>query len=410
MNKSRWTSITLVGISTLALALIFGLQSGGKSEQQRQDELRALKLEVQQLKDEVKETKTQNTPTKTTTPTIFNKQTLQNIKDKSSQLVNEAKTISDDLISGDHTGILSNIQALENALDALGNFPHIANITQRFAAFSATTGGQNLLEKSTQDLSAVMSRLQNPSDADIENALAQAKNVSPALTQSFENVPADDLKAAAMLLTMTQLRTSLNRDGQPFADDLALLQKLTRNSSPELQASLDRLAPHAQNGVLTSAGLSNELRGLTGEIVVASLKGEDLSIADRAKARVNSVLLLNDQGSGSSAANNATQATLNAAENKLQSGDIQGAILDMQTLNGPAAQVAQPWIEQAQASLMARNLKTTLAGVLDTKAAGLKSYGASQKMNNNGCALFSCVRNKNNKHGLCPQHKSSAII
>lgn len=388
VTKSTWTTIILVAVSTLALTLIFGLGDKGMSENDRIAALKEMEAELQSVKNDVDTIKKKQGFFGSVIPEDLN-QKVDVLKNKASDagqaaisLANEAKTISQSLINGPSEEIMGQIAAFEKELDSLGKFPSVASITQRFAAFTATSGGQNLLEQSTSDLSSIVSDLKNPDDKTLEKEIDKARQTSASLNQALEGVPQNDLKAAAMLLTMTQLRSALNRNGEPFDEDLALLQKLVGDDDPALTQSINKLSTHAQNGILTSSGLSNELRSLTGEIVVASLKGEKLSIQDRAKARIQSVLLLEDEGKVTASSD--TQQTLSQADKLLQQGDVEGALQAMQNLDGDAAKAAQPWMNKAEASLAARQFKTALSGVLDAKAAGLSGYKATTTLHSGG--------------------------
>jgi len=74
----------------------------------------------------------------------------------------------------------------------------------------------------------------------VDALLNKARAQSSAIGQTFDGVPKNELKAAGMLLGFTQIRGALNRDGQPFADDLVLLQNLV-GDNPELQAQIEKL-------------------------------------------------------------------------------------------------------------------------------------------------------------------------
>ncbi|MGQ0527875.1 MAG: COG4223 family protein, partial [Alphaproteobacteria bacterium] len=195
----------------------------------------------------------------------------------------------------------------------------------------------------------------------------------PAIGATFEGVPPSDLKAAAFLLGMTQFRSSLGRDNKPFADDLGLLVKLSGENDPALKESILKLAPYAEQGILTPHGLGNEFKAITGDVVVASLKGEDVSVKDKAKARLNEVFKV--EKNGELVTGTPTQATLAKTEDFLNTGNIEAAIIEMKKLQGPAGGAAAPWINQAEATLMAQKLKLSLSHAINAKAAGSITAG-----------------------------------
>ena len=220
--------------------------------------------------------------------------------------------------------------------------------------------GQAKIKTAVQDLSGVFNDidLQNLESDRLDGVLDGARAQSAALGETLDEVPVQDLKAAAMLLAMTQFRSSLNRDNQPFNDDLTVLKSLVSEDNVELQGALDKLAPHARNGVLTPSSLTGEFKTLSGEIVVASLQGEDVSVTERTTARINKLFQI--EKDGELITGTPTQATLKRAENKLEGNDIQGAILDLGKLEGPAAAAIRPWIAKAQATMAAQRMKRIL--------------------------------------------------
>lgn len=276
----------------------------------------------------------------------------------------QAQEMSSDVLGANAGSLEQRIANLEAHMVRIAESPMAASLIERFQNMAASASGEQQLGQSVADISALLSG----KPEDVNAALDQAREENPALAQTFEGVPASDLEAAALILGMTQFRSSLNRDNQPFADDMQVLMALVGEDNTELRASLEKLAPYGESGVLTPGGLSTELKSMTGDIVVASLKGEDVSITDRAKAKFNELFQV--EKDGELVTGTPTQATLSKTQSLLDEGDLEGAIANMQTLQGPAAQSAQPWIDQAQATLMAQNFKQLLAQTLNARARG----------------------------------------
>lgn len=380
VTKSTQTALLLAATSTIiALGLIFGLQSGSKNEAQRMAELKVMQEEMKALKEDVDAIKRDPGFLDQLSSSI-NKDSVETLTNSASQAIKRttqsAKKFADDISGGNTEEVLKQIAELEKQLGGLQDMTRLSSITQRFDAFVATTGGQKLLEESTADLSDAVKNVKGSSDEAFTTAIEKARGSSAALNQSLENVPTTDLKAAALLLTMTQLRGALNRNQEPFKEDLELLQSLIDDDNTELKAAIKDLSPHAKDGILTSQGLSNELKSLTGEIVVASLKGEDLNIKDRAAARLKSALLKKEKD-GNVSSGSSAQTTLNDANKRLQNGDIEGAIAQVKMLDGNAAKAAAPWLKKAQASLTAQDLKSTLSGVLGKQINSFSAYNSA---------------------------------
>ena len=134
--------------------------------------------------------------------------------------------------------------------------------------------------------------------------------------------------------------------------------------SLEVSASgnaLDRLSPYAESGVLTPAGLQSEIKTVTGEIIVASLQGEDVSVREKAVARMNELVAL--QKDGTLVTGTETQATLVETENLLAAGNLEAAAERLKTLQGDALSAALPFLDQIEATISARKVKDMIAQV-----------------------------------------------
>lgn len=281
-----------------------------------------------------------------------------NIQNTVEQLSSQAGEISSGVLGAEAGPLSQRLAVLEEKMAEIsGNNTDFGNLISRIKSLEASVGGQAQLTQSVNELRAMVEGNSENSmslSEDLENAQTQEEG---ALGQTLEGVSGNDLKAAAMLITFSKLRDSLNRQ-EPFEEDLALLEKLAGEDNPELQSAIDRLAPHADGGVLSAAGLSQEFKGFAGDIVVSSLKGEDVSFSEKAKARIGNVLRIEKEGELVSGTQ--TQATVERAQALLDAGNIQGAIAQLQTLDGQAAQTAQPFIQQAQISLLAEKAQQLL--------------------------------------------------
>lgn len=275
--------------------------------------------------------------------------------------IGRAKDASEYVASTTPANIEERVVRLESNLSEMTGMPassHLSGLLARFEGWSESVGGQAKLSSAVGQLSSMLAGVPAEDPAMVEQALQSAPEQNPELAETFAGVPPQDVKAAALLLGMTQFRSSLNRDNQPFETDLALLKKLVGTDDPALVEAIDRLAPYAQQGVLTPSGLTSEFRGIAGDVVVASLQGEDVSIKDKAQARLGEMFQI--EKDGEPIGGTPTQNTLAKTDKLLQGGDLEGAISQMQMLDGPALVAAQPWLTQANATLMANKVKSML--------------------------------------------------
>ena len=83
-----------------------------------------------------------------------------------------------------------------------------------------------------------------------------------------------------------------------------------------------------------------------------------LSWQDKAKTRFQNLIKIEKDGL---AEGQDTQAIVSRAQTYMDEGDIQAAIAELQKLEGGSAEVAQPWIQQAQARMNAENMGPLLS-------------------------------------------------
>jgi hypothetical protein len=258
---------------------------------------------------------------------------------------------SGEIVLNNNLSVTERLTALESRLRSAGEEIDLGQLMIRFDSMQQTAQGQGEMDAALSDLKGIVTILQGRM-GQLDTALAQAKQDNDALARSLENVSGRDLSAAAMLLALTQFRESVNRE-EPFADDLEILQGLVGEDDPALTSAINRLAPHAESGVLTPQGLSEELRTITGEIVMAKLQGEDVSVQDRVLGRLGQILSVEKDGKPLMATKE--QEIIAEAQAALDAGDIQSAIATLNRLEGGAADAAAPFKQKAQASLTAQS-------------------------------------------------------
>lgn len=296
-----------------------------------------------------------------------------NLQATVTQLSQNAEDLKTTMFSADAGPLAERLEKLEEQVVALTGSEDAGNMIARIRTLEATVNGQMQLGDAIKELQGIVDSMDGRVNT-VEEELQKAKDQQTALGQTLEGVSTEDMKAAAMLVAFSQLRDSLNRQA-PFEEDLLVLQKLAGEDNPELQAALVRLAPQAERGVLTSEGLSQEFKGLAGDIAFAAVKGEDVSVADKFKSRLSGMFKV--EKDGQPVGGSAEQQTVARAQALLDAGDVQGAVAELQKLDGEAAQKAAPFIDKAQQTVMAEQVQTmvyqTILSKLGTVAPGLKS-------------------------------------
>lgn len=258
---------------------------------------------------------------------------------------NFRKQISE-FAGGDMLSKISKIDSLSQELQMMNS---------RIGMLQSSSTGQKILNDGTKDLQKMLLGMQGRVD-NLEGALEDAKKENDALGDILEGMNGNDLKAAAMMLAVTQLRETLMRGGSPD-QDLQTVRMLAGDDE-ELLAAIDKIEPYAKNGVMSREKLTGEFKALAGEIAQAELRGEDVSWKDKALNRLNNLVTVKKQGM----VDGEDRASITArAESMMKNGDIKGAIAELEKLDPAAKQKAQPWINEAQARVAAEELSSVLS-------------------------------------------------
>ncbi len=288
---------------------------------------------------------------------IVLQETLQTAKE-------QAESMSSGVMGADAGPLSARIGHLEDQMRTMEAPTDLTAMMSKLETLSRTVEGQSQLMGSFEELQNIVTGMQGQMGA-LDSALESVQTAGDSdLGQTLEGLSGTDLKAAALLLGLSQFRTSLNRS-EPFDDDLALLQNLLGEDHPELQSALIELAPHAQDGVLSPERLSDEFKGLAGDIVVSSLTGENISIQEKAKARLNELLQVEKNGELITGTD--TQASVARAQKMLDDGNIEGALAELQTLEGSAAETAAPFMNEAAMTLMASDVESLLSELVSMR-------------------------------------------
>jgi hypothetical protein len=251
------------------------------------------------------------------------------------------------------------VQRLTTLEQEIAGNPSLQGAVQQMQSMASSPNAGNW-ESAVSELRGIVANLQGRMDG-LESALQQVKTQNDALGQTLSSVTGRDLSAAAMLLALTQLREAVDRQ-TPFANDLALLRDVAQSADPELAASVDKLAPYAQSGVLSPTGLKKELSDMSTDIITAKLKGENVSLKDRILARLQNLFTLKKDGVPVTGGEE--RELIAKAQQQLDTNDVAGALATLQQLQGPAAEAAQPWEQQAQATLAVQNIDQELVNSL----------------------------------------------
>lgn len=380
ITTSIWTAVGLISVA-IAAGLFFLWPQAEQKIAANEEKIAALNDEVDTLGDEVRDVNMRASFLKNIVPENMEQKldALQmqaaNLQNTMTQLSERANTVRAGVIGADAGSLSDRIAVLEQQFAAMTGAQGMTDLAGKIRSLEQSVAGQEQLTAAMGELQGIVDNLDTRVSS-IDQQLEVSQQGEGPLGQTLDGVSGQDLKAAAMLIAFSQLRDSLNRQA-PFEEDLALLRNLVGEDNPELMEALDRLAPQAEGGVLTSDGLSNEFRTMAGDIVVSSLKGEDVSIMDKIKTRFAE--LLSVRKDGELIGGTPTQDVVNQAQAQLNAGDVQGAIATLQTLEGPAAETAQSFIQEAQANVMANQVQIMMQQFILSKVGGTLGASIQQK-------------------------------
>jgi hypothetical protein len=191
------------------------------------------------------------------------------------------------------------------------------------------------------------------------NLLAEVQGLSERLDGTESRLQSlDDVRerAAALALVSAQLDEAMRRS-EPFEGTVQRLSALG-GDAPEVQDAVARLEPVAASGVPRLEELRRELEAVADEIVRRSRAPEGDSVIDQAWSNLTELVTVRSVGADAEGSD--ADARVARAEARLADGDLAGAVAEIEGLEGPAAEAAADWLEQARARLAAEQALASL--------------------------------------------------
>lgn len=258
------------------------------------------------------------------------------------------------------TGLEKDIEALAGAIEILGKQGAAP------AAPAVDLSGLDALEKQQAALSKAVAALR-----ETLNGMEGAQSVSQSLAQSVvlfgkrldevqksvADLGASSRNSHVLALAVAQLRSAVER-GDAFAVELKAVQGV---AAPSI--SLDTLvAPfvsYSTKGIPTEEALLVSFPEMAPKVLQAALMPEDSPLIAGTLERLSSLVSIRRVDAG--AEGDSTQAIMARAEAKIEANDMTGAVAELAALKGAAADMARPWLADAQARLAARSAMSALS-------------------------------------------------
>lgn len=181
-----------------------------------------------------------------------------------------------------------------------------------------------------------------------------------------------EAKRISFALALRELEHVLNGSG-PFAMQLETIRKLLEPGVAD--GALEQLQAFASTGIATRATLSAQFDAVAAAVVRAdSISGVPQGWAGRIYAFVQSLIMIRPLGER---AGDDVPAIVARAQARLEAGDLDAAVTELNGLTGAAADAAAAWLKDARARLIAEqtlaHLSAALARQLDAQPASAVS-------------------------------------
>ena len=211
------------------------------------------------------------------------------------------------------------------------------------------------------DLTGVQQQL-----AALDKTTADLGQKIAALDKTERQQEAADPKITALALVLLQIREAFET-GRPFEAEYQALVALSRDH-PDIATAAAPLADPAQSGVASRAALIERLRQLAPLIATAKPPPKP-GWKSQIVARLRSLVTIRRiEGTERTPA----EAAVGAAQEALASGDLAGAIADLDRLDGASGAAAAPWLKMASARLTVestlRQVQTAITAALGNLA------------------------------------------
>lgn len=162
--------------------------------------------------------------------------------------------------------------------------------------------------------------------------------------------------AQSLLLGVGQLREAINR-GDAYDAELRSVRAIAHND-PQAVKSIEALAGLGGKPIATRAQLAAQLDAQAGKLVRANLGPDEDGWWRQTVQRLAAVVTI--RRTEGDVAGDSSAAVAARAQAALAKDDLAGAVKELGGLQGPAAQVAAPWLDQAKARLVAEKALSDL--------------------------------------------------
>lgn len=227
----------------------------------------------------------------------------------------------------------------------------------------AADGAIEALRRRINDLDRNLTRLEDDLAGEKQRIDGHDRAIGQLETGASQG-RSEDTARAARILAVGQLRQSIER-GLPYRASLAGLRTLLRGE-PGLGRQLDVLERRADSGIEPSPALADRLHALV-PAALSAVRQPGEGLVDQAMGRLGEVVVVRRTGERAAAEPASLEAKLDAALQAADRGDIEAARAALADVDGPAATVLAPWLNDATARLETLAAIDALSAVMLTQ-------------------------------------------
>jgi hypothetical protein len=289
------------------------------------------------------------------------------LADRVAQLESSLKSMAEAAKEGgsvaDAAAISQQINEAEKRLDA--------KIDQALAETKTETGADtaaiDALKKELADVDAKLKALTEaelgsgeaaqllPEIAVLDERVDKIESALPSLIEALDE-DAAETKTATLAIAFANLRAAVD-GGRPYADELATLAQLSPGAG-----DLGRLLDYEDTGIPTLRALTASFEEARSAALAKQEPAGDVSIIDRLMSSAESLVTV--RRIDESAEGDAPDAVLARAAAKLEQGDLEAAVTEVETLQEGPREAFAKWLDAAKARLDAEVTLQRLQNIL----------------------------------------------
>ncbi|MFZ1107919.1 MAG: hypothetical protein WAN43_06195 [Rhodomicrobium sp.] len=148
-----------------------------------------------------------------------------------------------------------------------------------------------------------------------------------------------DARTAALTISLTNLKRAV-AEGRPFDTELTAVENLTSSKLP-----ISDIAAYKDKGVASLAELQREFAQVARNVIQRHYHGKADSVVGEVLSRARAAIQVKPSGG----AGDTIEAVVGRIDSALKTGNLRAALTEAASVDGPAKEELQAWLDRAQA-------------------------------------------------------------